>query len=455
MKMHDNNTLRIILIIIPIFLCFILLFLLFYDEKLIPEAEEWMKQVEFVEENPLDNEYYFLIGFNCPEHLDPSEVGYKWIQKQNEQVMTKIKSNDYSQNRDLFLIDENDSLQVDLEKLFSFYTPYDSLTVKQFLNEKGRAIDSIYTAFNFMFERFDRISKFPYFQNTQLPHFASDSPLLRQIYLINQYKNYWVTKQYIVGSKSIAIEELEESIRKSRYLMEHAQSEFMRLLSIYMLKDCLKCISFIIDSEDNSELIAIELKPITRKEHTCETLSKNTFKSNISMNQMLYSILKENYCSKNFFQNLFNSLVVKWKFKYNKSINNSYKNYKLIKDASELSAIEFVDFTELWDFEETPSLQYFFDPVGATVNGFALPIYRQNLVYPYNLNGYINMLKLKMMIKQQNILSKDIPEFLKAQSDSLFNPYTEEAIKWDSANSKLYYEGPFEDNDDMREIEIK
>ena len=104
------------------------------------------------------------------------------------------------------------------------------------------------------------------------------------------------------------------------------------------------------------------------------------------------------------------------------------------------------NFINFWGWFEP--LNYF--------RGVSIPISCSNLIRFHKNNRVINMLKLKTMIKEQNISKKEIQEFTNDQSDSLYNILTEEPIQWNPEKSILFFdnsEGDF--FDELSEIYIK
>ncbi len=452
---RDKNFLRfeIPLFSVLMIVMIIFLFFIFHDDKLIPEAKEWMQRVEFTEEHPMDNEFYFLIGLSSLENFNPIEVGYNWVQTENDMIIEKIKKNDLDHSSDLIVPFTDDSLKVNLSKLSAKYEPLDSLYVTTFLSEKGNFIDSVFCSLDFLFNRYERIGTFSYFHNTQIPHFSANNPYFSDLILINRLKAYWIIKEFLSGNEIGAIKELNKMNTKARYLMRISETQIEKMVSWFMLENNLLCLSFMIDASENFNFSNIALSPLTKEEMNWDKIIKGYFKEQISDDLIMYNKLnaKSNYVVQNFFVQLY----LKWVFKLNKSINSSYEYCLNLNKFSNLNGNDFKKLSEEIIDEEFNFRKFIFEPTSYMMNSSNLSFEISYLTHNHDINGYINMLKLKMMIKEQNLTSEQIPQFLEAQSDSLFNPYSEETIKWDAENSKIFFKGPYDYNDkNMREIKV-
>jgi hypothetical protein len=247
--------------------------------------------------------------------------------------------------------------------------------------------------------------------------------------------------------------ELQNEIEISNFLIDQNNTILGQLIGIACYTRILQFLSEFIDMIPSKCIEEINTPYIFPKYDIWESIVQYRFHRAINTIQVFFLKNDPNYV----IANLVNDLKFKMEFKYNRVVNSNYIQLKKDLDLSQLSAHEFYQRTKNfkeYDFN-IPFYERYFNSRGFVMMGTTHSICLGYLSPYHNLNGYINMLKLKMMIKQKNISATEIPEFLEAQSDSLFNPYTEEAIKWDAENSKLYFEGPLEDDDYMREMNIK
>ena len=128
-----------------------------------------------------------------------------------------------------------------------------------------------------------------------------------------------------------------------------------------------------------------------------------------------------------------------------------------LADASKMEATEFAKYANKKYLFEPGTLEYLNNFMGSILLFVAVPIYEHYIATFHDIDGYINMLKLKVMILDKKIQKELIPEFLEAHSDSLYNPYTREAFDWDTEKSILFFEGPYENEDDnnMRSLKVR
>jgi uncharacterized RDD family membrane protein YckC len=452
---RDKKLIFIELVLFSIFMILAITFLvlIFHDQKLIPEAIEWMKKVEIVEENPMDNEFYFLVGFSCIKEINPSEYGYNWIDEENEELENRISNNNLLFNSDIIDPFKKDSLKIDLSTLYNNYKPIDSLNVTTFLNEKGNFVDSVFCSLDILFERYEKIGTFFYFQNTLIPHSFSNEPPFADLVLINRLKAYWVIKEYLSGNESRAINELNIMNTKVRHLMRISETQIEKMVSWYMFENNLKCLSLLIDASKEGDVLNVPISHLSNEEMNWDKIIKNRFKERVSNAQIVKNSINLN--SEYAIQNFFIQLYLKWVFKFNKLSNSSYNYCLKLNEFSRLNGNDFTKFTGEFEDSEFNFIKYILEPTSYMLSSSDLSFEVSYLTHNHDINGYINMLKLKILIKNQNLTPEQIPAFLKAQQDSLFNPYTLEAIEWDIENSKLFFTGPYDYNDkDMRVMKI-
>lgn len=455
MNMQKKTVLQFILIIIPVIIITILSYLIFHDEALLPEAEEWIKPIEFKEDNPRENGFYYAVGFDCAKEHDPFEIGYTWVQSQNQEVDEEIIIvNDLYQaknqhNKELIYEDEYERVDFSIIHDLLFEDPMENKI--PFYVNNADTIDSLMTAFDFLNKRYYKLTKYEYFQNTNIPNYKVSIPWFHSILYMKRLNLAWIGKEYANGNKKVALDKFIMEHKLSRYISENSCNIINKLLSESMIYIDYYFLSDLIDncSDDLSKYIP---NPLTVEEKKWEHTAKHLFKEAMSP----FSYLDLSMYDQNSLSVKYQKLIDRANIKINRLTNRYYIYAKYLADISSVNSLEYYQNQNNIPKFKITILDRVLDRGGSFALEYESITSNVKFISLYhNLNGYINMLKLKMMIKQQKITSENIKEFLEAQSDSLFNLYTEEAIKWDAEKSKLHFEGPFEDNNYMREMEIK
>ena len=65
-----------------------------------------------------------------------------------------------------------------------------------------------------------------------------------------------------------------------------------------------------------------------------------------------------------------------------------------------------------------------------------------NYTYLSDLNGYKDLLHLKLLLKRNSIVKTNIPDYINSVSDSIRNPYTHQAMLYDAGENSIYFDGP-------------
>lgn len=469
-NIRDKKYLKIEVILFIIFIiCFILFkFFQFYDEPLLPGANDWLYKKNIVEKNPKKNGFYFLVGFDCLEGDNPIQEGYNWIQNQNKKATNEYKEVEIvftetwtdeekaeldEKNKGRY---ENDNLErVDLNIIQNNFIVNDIDNTLDYYVNNQNLIDSLIIAYSFLNERYKKINSFPYFDNTLIPHYKVHSPIFLGIVNIKRLNLAWIGKEYKNGNKQKAIAEFSKEIELSRFLLKQTHSLIGKLVAIMMLEFDLRLLSDLIDESESDDLNRLLPTNLTTSEKYWKEVAISNFNQSISSYLMFNdpSFIKAELNGK--ISAFFFKLNIKKRFKLNKLISDTYNTHNFLYHLSQLNAKKFIAQKENYPEFEISFWDKIFNPAGSIFVESAVPIYQSYISQFHDIDGYINMLKLKVMIKDNHLKSHEIQSFIEAQSDSLFNPYTEKAIMWNPKKSILYFGGPYNDDSKLKELKIK
>lgn len=469
-KKRDKVLMRIeIGIFSLLFLGFIVfMFFMFYDEPLQPGTKKWLYKHNFVEDQPENNGFYHLVGFDCLNGKNPFQKGFDWVNNQNKKATEKYEEvtivNDlnWSEEEKAEYKRNNPEKQnyedferIDLSIISDNFIVSDQDDVLNYYVNKKNLIDSLKASFNFINERYSKITSFSYFDNTLIPHYEVNVPIFMAILNIKRLNLAWIGKEYKIGNKQKAIEEFRNEMKLSRYLLKNTQSLMGKLVANILFEIDLHLLSHLIDESNNDYIKLILPSKLTPSEKNWEKVSISNFNQSISSYLIFHNpdFIKAETNGK--ISAFLFKLRVKRRFKLNKLINETYNSSNFMYHLSRLNAKDFIAQKDNYPEFEISLWDRIFDPAGSIFAVSAVPIYHSYMAKFHDIDGYINMLKLKVMIKNNHLKSNEILYFIKAQSDSLFNPYTEEAFKWDSEQSVLYFDISYDDDSNLKEVKIK
>lgn len=440
-------------------ICFISItyFLFFADEPLLSGAREWLYEPEFVENNPENNGYYHLIGLFVPEGQSNVDSGFNWVKDNNNFVY------DLSKNFDLdYDIGYPDTIKISSTLSGNILDAFNSESFVRFCEKNKEIIVSNYNRSNYVEKRLKDISETKYFKNTIIAHFSSRDPIFMSLVRYNLLKNSYITTLYLNGSKSKALSLLEDDIKFFRELSEKADFMILKLMTVLLLERILKTFNHLLDYE-KVELSYLQnsiqdILPISVSERDMEKVVKREFAIDVSTFLFTFNLTpkpKDFLCKNSYFTQDVVRSSRSALFKPHKSLNQQYLIRNYLADLSRVTGKEFNQLDKN-PYTFQPSILDFANNYLASMIFLEIAdaSYNKYIAFFHNTDAYINMLKLKTMIIDQNIAKSNIPVFLEVHKNSLYNPYTEEAFEWDTERSMLYYEGPYDEDNNMKELKI-
>jgi uncharacterized RDD family membrane protein YckC len=433
-----------------IFAFFILLFITFkffqyYDEPINPKSTKWMYKAT-IEEEPEINGFYYLAGFYCLEDENPIQKGIEWVNEENKKItekynLQKLNYEDFETN-DLAII--FDKLNVaDKENILDYYV------------SKANLIDSLEYSYSFLIERYRKISSFTHFHRTLIPHYEIREPIIMSLVSLKRLNLASIGKEFRIGDKQKALKDLFCEIQFSRFMLRNTDAIVSKLAAEICFELDLQLLSNIIDESTFKEIKFLLPKSLSASEKNWKQMAITNFNTSLSSNTQFQNpeFLKANTNGR--IAALLFRLKVKRRLKLNKLINEVYNSSNYMYNLSLMNAKDFIEHKNDYPEFEINWWDQIFDPVGSIMSATAIPIYQGYIAKFHDIDGYINMLKLKAMIKDYRLNSLEIQSFIEAQSDSLFNPYSEKSIKWNSEKSVLYLDTLYDEKSRLKEVKIE
>ncbi len=444
------------------------IFFMFYDEPLLSGTKQWMQEDNYVEENLENNAFYYLAGFDCLKDDDSFQTGYEWVKNQNKKVNEEYepveivftenwtdeekneleKKNQKRHKKDNFE-------QIDLSIISENFIVNNREDVLDYYVKKKNQIDLLMVSYNFLINRYEKLNSYLYYKNTLISHYKVNAPILVDIVNIKRLKLAWIGKEYKIGNKQKAIEVFQNEMKLSRYLMSDTQTLIGKLVAKMLFELDLHLFSNLIDEANSNDLKNLLPTNLTPSEKNWKEVAMSNFNQSISGYSMYNdpSFIKAESNGK--ISAFLFKIHIKKIFKLNRQINETYNSKNFLYHLSQLNAKEFIAQKENYPELETSFWDKIFNPASSIFPASTVSNYHSYITKFHDIDGYINMLKLKLIIKDNCLKSQEIQSFIYTQSDSLFNPYTEDAIKWNPEKSSLYFEGPYNDDSKLKEVKIK
>lgn len=426
------TTIGISIVSILLIGCLTISYIALQDDELLPGAAKWMNPEKFVEDNPRDNGFYYLIGLDCKEDADPYTVGYEYVKRNNEQI-EEIKENfAFTLSRTVKSLPINDDFVKTNHFSVNKNTTIDSILIYSDL------IENAYNSMTILHDRYEKIESFSYFNNSLTPHTYSTEPFIINVVNYNRMMNYKILKDYYNGDTG-AIDRLIGLIHTNQFAFRNSCTLLNILEFTIVLNQNMHTLSLILDMDDELNYNDINEKINYPERINWDPIWKHQNLSYLSYGLSLYNgmtLYPENEYK---IENFINNLNIRYKLKINKLINSYYTDYLKWRDISTLNGFDYYVTPNDSPKFEFNRIDNFLNPLGERLNISAFNINGRYIGKEHDLHGLFTLFKLKLMILEQKIAPKDIPEFLESQAANFHNPFTYEAISWDKENSTIYF----------------
>lgn len=410
-------------------------YFVYHDEKLLPEAKQWIQDSKTADTKPQDNGFYYIIGFDCLENADQFQTGYNWVKKENEKVDI-VNVVEFQAGAKL---PKNEFERVDFTELNEIVLTSSLPLEDNYYTKKAKKLDSLMVSFDFLSERYWNLNEYKYYENELIPHFNIKVPVLIGIIKIKRLHLRWIAKEFLTGNSQKAISDLKKELIFSRKFLKNSDTLIGKLVGQVMIDVDLELISYLLDT-NNFTLRGLPLSQLTIEEKRWDEIAQSTFMLNATdFTKYFEPEFIESRSIGIYSKHLFKKNL-KRVLKLNKAINRIYKDQEFTLYLSKLSAAKFQK--ERYSYEEFEPSKWdlFTDPTGSILSGIAVAIYRNYIMKFHEIDARIDMIKLKSMLRSNKIQQDKAQEFLDAQSDSLYNIFSLEPYSWNGETSSIYYE---------------
>ena len=384
--------------------------------------------------NIKENAFYHIMHFHAPEGTDTFATGlqiseiYNKYKSEADRPALNEEVNNLVQSFGVFPTDNR------------FLLIFDEFMEKkqiQILKNNRKLIKNLQKERSYYFRRLKELKKTTYYHTPFPPFWGSSTPqygCFTDIVKIDLALNIIDVK---AGGKGI--KQIQSDLKFYHNLLEHSNdysfaNRFNHILWLYY-----EAIDVLISNPETNKLIPADIfTDYTDVEMSAKRIfPTEVYKQYTRINNL--ETWRYTYVTKNFFE------MIKKPGKHNftsfwKSLtsdDNAMNNffYQTLSDCNELLSIKsqgsIIDIENMYN----------------QLNSSDSPAwYASILLRNYSLftdmNGYRDLLHLKLLIKRNNIANSEIPDYIISVSDSIRNPYTHKPMMYNADENTVYFTAP-------------
>ncbi len=434
----------------------------FRDEPLSPGAKQWLSEIDYEIDDPYNNVYYHLDGFQAPEGMLPYIYSRENAEINNRNVLK------YQQNLGVSKADEipfeeelnNEYFPVnDFKKLALNLKDPDSLFL--YCTQRKSDILALKQKYSFLDERYKKIEELATsgtFRNPFIPSPITKLPIFMHYVSYLRMQNHFNSLDYIEGSRKDAVKNLLRNLSTNITLTEQAPDLISKLALSIAVRDHIITLCHLLDYNSSDSCIHTEIDKMNYLSSDFTDMTKvfkSQFYEQIATLLTTYTSVRKLY-SRIPFEITEEDINYGYLLSHRpgETINQEYKMLASLAEFSKLPGDEFVH-----------KINRDFIPQRKTIDALRnLPLYIITIAVPdwneytvklHDINGTITLTKLKSLIYQNNIKKSSLDVFLEENKEKLHNPFSDEAIQFNAETNEIYYTGPYqEDHKDYRSVKL-
>lgn len=395
------------------------------NDKINPQATEWLDTDYCHEVNPQNNGFYFMVGFHCSSNKLPITEGKLIIKLKNEYVQASKDEKDKDYNFNCFENEDFESINDNLDFTNEDYDIND-------LTEQKDFIKMLELKLSYLIKRFYHLDKFEQYTNTAIP----DNDLFIYFNGILEVKLLNLALIYLefFENENSALDKLLNQISISNHLLTHYSSLEGKFLAMELAK-----LDYIFIDK-----LLTSFTPANDEFY--KSISQNLSVPEISWDEVFIRQY-QNRC-KNLEKMILNINEKKRSDKlsklYPQFVNDHYKLTLYLINISKISANDYYKKIKNTPNFEPTELEKLFNPIKRLYQtNDSIEYTLSYIAQQHYLQGFINLLNLKLLVLHDNLQKHQVDELVSQMSNTLNNPFTLENINFDHNNSIIYYEGPF------------
>ncbi|MCF7919017.1 MAG: RDD family protein [Candidatus Cloacimonetes bacterium] len=446
-----------VLIIITMLALVLIKIAFLYDERLEPEAKSWLQENYADSAKPSDNAFYYLLGFAAGKDENAFTVGY---QKRQDCVAALLeqKTNMFVEGEPLLSPDSLFAEEINDLVLSIFLGDHTTQSLIMFYNELRNAYDE----YDYLQERYEALGTQPEYKNTLPAHPQTNSPYIVNVIMYQALYLLNIGLDYLEGDTEEALSRLEADYQRWNDLYPKIGFLINKLGVTIMIQRDLSMYDRLLEIDALPDRILhyslLELSEMTPEQRSFEKTTEYEFLYTAGNILPFFAgripTFLENPLRLN--PRLINASRSYGIFKPCHYLNWRYRNLAALSRSSRINAQQYLMETTSGEPAQAGTLSFLLDPFGTVLILSEQDVYSRYLLKTFDINGKLRLLKMKSLLRTEEIAEEDISDFLVEQEDKYFNPYTGEAFMYDEEAGTIYYEGPLqEDNEGTRKVTVR
>ncbi len=442
-------------LILGIFILFFFIAYFWPDEALRPETEELLRQ-NLSPIPPEQNAYFTFYGMDAPLDQDAHAVGYEKAMALNRASAEFLKTGNFA-----LIPDEKwGDAPISTEDDKSICKPSAEACFDKFVVDEQK-IRLLIEKHSILLARYKSLYQRPRFHHMVMPSaFIYYMGLPNFLLLLRTHRLLLaeIGCDYLTKNKLDALKALQQDILYLRGILADANVLITRAIIISMLKSDLHLYAQMLDVQNAPpEAFAWNIPLLTKNERTLEHVIRYEFGIPANRYDMLAA---HRQIAVNEFEDL-----SKWKkvllrilpFKQNAMLNLSAPAYLKIIEMSHLSAFDAVRVEKEFSTKSAHRIKirdYLTNPAGLMIYDDAFSDFTGAISRTHALDGLLRLVNLKQRIFAQRIPDHRIPAFLQEQAAEFGDPYTGQAMQWDTARRTVGLLSPFKPQTYIDELRL-
>ncbi len=449
----------IVFAVISLFACAGISYILNYDEELSSSAGEWLYEEPFVETDPQDNAYYYLVGFEASKDQSAFNAGFDFVNNENDIVSGRAKRSQFP--------DENSIIKISPIDEGNFgQDAYDALKnpeiFQKFMSKNRDKLNSYFSDNTVLINRLNRISaklEKGYYKETIIDEASVKIPVLVTYITTIRFLLTIYADDYVHSDKKEALEKIAAFKDDGLTLVRESQSILTYLIYRTTVLLTLDTYNLLLELDPQNSRLHQEISnisPISQEEMPMQKIAKHDFRYYSSYYLNMFNPNKTIYSKDKF--HISEDDVVHSKsiiFKPGMTLNQEYKYSRNMEELSSVQGKDFYkNFARLSAIHENTVFDYIRNPFGSAIVNIARPSNGDYYITKHDINGRITLLKLKSEIYSKKIAESDVADFIEANNTEYYNPFTLVPIKFNEQSNEIYYLGPDENFNPSRKLSL-
>ena len=411
-----------------------------FDEDLKPEA---LAFADFTGETatPELNGYFAWVGLRAPVTEHPHTRGLQIVAQLNEKLEAVPRD---VIGLDTFLGPKALKFTNNLASLCG----RDATGCLDRYHAKSTDIEKQVRENRVLLERYRALYRYPHFHEALKPSYYA--PLFYDPGSVASLARAQHALYALRGNPLLALRQLHDDTLFWRRILIETRGLVGKMLAVAVIQRNAQLTSEIVacypTDKTTLALATQAVLPLIDQERDLTQVYRNEFATSMHFFTALPTEQRPPCTAESIYDCAIDKLTRTFLFKPHATVNQSFKYMARIAARSKLPAPEFLKeakenlASDQYDWNWLSSWHFAYNPIGKILNVIAEPVYANYTARIHNLDGFLRVVSLSLMAKQQSVPDGDMPAFL-ARAPHLGNPYTNEPMSWDAGTRTIYFNG--------------